>query len=67
MRHIAVFHDAGGNLDVRWTRRKNRPKGSIFSKAMHMSGRHDYLLAMQAWEVHAAQEERLASVQHELL
>ena len=29
VRHSAVYHDAQGNLVIRWTRRKNRPRGSI--------------------------------------
>lgn len=31
-RHSTVFHDGNGNLVVRWTRRKNRPRGSLLRR-----------------------------------
>ena len=31
-RHSAVFHNGSGNLVVRWTLRKNRPRGSLLRR-----------------------------------
>ena len=46
-RHSAVFNDEAGQLVVRWTRRKNRPKGSLLRRRCMCDTKPTYLCVVQ--------------------